>query len=111
MTTPQQLTPLTDDDNVQFQVVEEDEGDQEGTGLTDAEVNDVLNTSLTDAETLTASGDTEMLYPDPGIVKISAEAYGSDRGLREYWTHGEGAAKIRWGTPGDFDRCVTHLEK
>lgn len=31
--------------------------------------------------------------------------------LREYWAHGEGAAKIRWGEPGDFDRCVTHLSK
>jgi len=26
--------------------------------------------------------------------------------LKEYWTHGEGAAKIRWGTGGDYDRCV-----
>lgn len=25
--------------------------------------------------------------------------------LVEYWTHGEGAAKIRWSEPGDFDRC------
>lgn len=25
--------------------------------------------------------------------------------LRDYWTHGEGAAKINWGVPGDFDRC------
>lgn len=31
--------------------------------------------------------------------------------LHEYWVHGEGAAKIKWGTPGDFDRCVRHLEK
>lgn len=31
--------------------------------------------------------------------------------LEEYWKHGEGAAKIRWGTPGDFKRCVSHLEK
>lgn len=26
--------------------------------------------------------------------------------LKEWWEHGEGAAKIRWGQPGDFDRCV-----
>ena len=26
--------------------------------------------------------------------------------LAEWWERGEGAAKIRWGTPGDFDRCV-----
>lgn len=31
--------------------------------------------------------------------------------LRRYWVHGEGAKKIRWGTPGDFDRCVRHLRK
>lgn len=26
--------------------------------------------------------------------------------LAHWWEHGEGAAKIRWGTAGDFDRCV-----
>ncbi len=31
--------------------------------------------------------------------------------LHEYWVHGEGAAKIRWGQPGDFGRCVLHLGK
>lgn len=33
------------------------------------------------------------------------------RKLKEYWTHGPGAIKIRWGTPGDFDRCVKQLRK
>lgn len=31
--------------------------------------------------------------------------------LMEYWAHGEGAQKIRWGIPGDFDRCVVELGK
>lgn len=31
--------------------------------------------------------------------------------LHEYWVHGEGAAKIAWGAPGDFDRCVAELGK
>lgn len=31
--------------------------------------------------------------------------------LKQYWEHGAGAAKIRWGEPGDFDRCVTELSK
>lgn len=35
---------------------------------------------------------------------------GTER-LHEYWVHGEGAAKIAWGSPGDFDRCVLHLGK
>lgn len=33
------------------------------------------------------------------------------RELRKYWTHGKGALKIKWGTPGDFNRCVSHLRK
>lgn len=28
-----------------------------------------------------------------------------------YWAEGEGAAKIRWGVPGDYDRCLLHLGK
>jgi phage head maturation protease len=35
---------------------------------------------------------------------------GAER-LHQYWVHGEGAAKIRWGTPGDFDRCTQQLEE
>jgi len=31
--------------------------------------------------------------------------------LHQYWVHGEGAAKIRWGEGGDFDRCVLQLGK
>ena len=31
--------------------------------------------------------------------------------LRNYWTKGAGAAKIRWGSPGDLTRCHKHLEK
>ena len=38
--------------------------------------------------------------PDPGA-----------RRLRRYWTRGPGAAKIGWGTPGDFNRCVTNLRE
>lgn len=37
--------------------------------------------------------------------------FGSDRNLRNYWEHGEGAAKIRWGAPKDWYRCVAHLRK
>jgi hypothetical protein len=38
--------------------------------------------------------------PDPGATR-----------LREYWVHGEGAAKIQWGVPHDYDRCVDELSK
>lgn len=31
--------------------------------------------------------------------------------LQRYWLAGKGAAKIRWGVPGDFNRCVRNLRK
>lgn len=36
---------------------------------------------------------------------------GNAEELRGYWTTGPGGMKIRWGTPGDFDRCVSALSK
>lgn len=31
--------------------------------------------------------------------------------LKRYWLHGEGAAKINWGTSGDFARCEMFIEE
>lgn len=31
--------------------------------------------------------------------------------IRRYWTKGKGAAKIKWGAPGDFNRCRRQLAK
>lgn len=51
------------------------------------------------------------------IVEAMVSAGGLDRNrgnaerLRRYWTRGAGAAKIRWGTPGDWKRCVRYLSK
>lgn len=36
---------------------------------------------------------------------------GNAEELRHYWTRGAGAAKIRWGTEGDWTRCVRNLRK
>lgn len=36
---------------------------------------------------------------------------GSTERLMSYWAEGEGAAKIGWDTPGDYDRCVVLLSK
>jgi len=51
-----------------------------------------------------------------GMLPITA-AGGIDRNrgnaekLRRYWTVGKGGAKIRWGTGGDWTRCVRQLSK
>jgi hypothetical protein len=48
-------------------------------------------------------------------VLIAAGGADRNRGnaekLRRYWTVGKGAAKIRWGAPGDWKRCVKYLSK
>ena len=36
---------------------------------------------------------------------------GNAEKLRRYWTIGRGGMKIRWGTPGDWTRCVRNLRK
>lgn len=35
----------------------------------------------------------------------------NENNLERFWKHGEGALKIRWGTPGDFTRCVRELDE
>lgn len=43
--------------------------------------------------------------PAPPSPQVSAQA-GRAAPLRRYWLTGKGALKIRWGTSGDFGRCV-----
>lgn len=100
-----------DIDDFQLEWVDEDE--EPGSGYTPQEVNALLSVPLNVVQApivASAADGTESLYANLDGV-VDAETYGSDRGLRNYWTHGEGAVKIRWGTPGDFDRCVAHLGK
>ena len=57
------------------------------------------------AEELTAApADT---HDAPGWITHPRET----QRLRNYWTKGAGAAKIRWGSPGDLTRCAKHLGK
>jgi len=42
--------------------------------------------------------------------KAANKAAGAER-LRQYWLHGKGAAKIRWGTKGAWTRCYRYLSK
>jgi len=68
-------------------------------------------------EDFTPEPEIHNLMEDDACKKAMTAAGGHDRNrgnaeeLRHYWTHGEGGAKIRWNTPGDWKRCVRHLEK
>lgn len=54
-----------------------------------------------------AAADTESFKRGPGWVTDPVPT----ARIHEYWIRGEGAAKIRWGTPGDFTRCTRQLAK
>lgn len=47
------------------------------------------------------------------LPEVAADVPGvrNDHNLREYWVHGKGAIKIRWGQKGDFLRCVRQVRK
>lgn len=36
---------------------------------------------------------------------------GNSAALKRYWTSGAGAARVRWGTAGDWRRCVRAVSK
>lgn len=82
---------------------------------------DHLDQGKTDAAACVPSGD-----PDPSnidsIRDITAAGLVADapltvspnpkaEKLRRYWSSGKGAAKIKWGLPGDWKRCYRHLRK
>jgi hypothetical protein len=78
-------------------------------------LNDVL-TQVDQNSPLKASGYDFAIFWERVVEPLLA-AGGLDRNrgnaeeLRQYWTRGAGAAKIRWGTPGDWTRCVRNLSK
>jgi hypothetical protein len=44
-------------------------------------------------------------------MAVTPEGMAAAERLREYWLHGAGSVKIRWGTPHDFDRCVEQIRE
>lgn len=42
---------------------------------------------------------------------MASKGRGNASTLKRYWGQGRGAAKIRWGSPGDYTRCTKQLHK
>lgn len=74
-----------------------------GTGVSEA----IESLRLFQAMTGTADMTWEHFFATVGEAKHPA----ATQRLMEYWTRGEGAAKIRWPEPCAFCRCLTHLTK
>lgn len=58
-------------------------------------------------ESLTAAAFAPGTHDGPGWITHPVPT----QRIRNYWTRGAGAGKIRWGQPGDFNRCRTQLRK
>jgi hypothetical protein len=101
-----------------------DENKYKDIGVTCA--NCVLYQGGTDCRIIAASveplGKCRFAVIPDGVVKMTASASefaqggidknrGNAEKLRRYWVYGRGAAKIKWGLPGDWSRCVRHLGK
>ncbi len=80
----------------------------------------IMQVDGTEPVTASVARDSDIitvLWGPNGNIMMMTAAGGPDRNrgnaetLRRYWTHGKGAAKIRWGTKGDWSRCVRHLAK
>lgn len=58
-------------------------------------------------ESLTASAFAPGTKDGPGWITHPVPT----QRIRNYWVRGKGAGKIKWGAPGDFNRCRTQLRK
>lgn len=65
--------------------------------------------------TETAAESSTPTYRDLYGLTAASRPGGAARGnlavLIRYWTVGKGRARIRWGTGGDFNRCVRILSR
>lgn len=43
--------------------------------------------------------------------RSSRKNRGNAATLRRYWESGPGAARVRWGQPGDWSRCVRQVSR
>ena len=65
-----------------------------------------LAEGATDEESWNFDDWNAMVASDDGLIEAQSSMPPK---LKRYWLAGEGAVKIRWGTPGAFDRCVNAL--
>lgn len=63
-----------------------------------------------EVDTLIESFDKYGFYPDTKAGGADRNRGGAET-LRRYWTTGPGGAKIAWGSPGDWTRCVSLVSK
>lgn len=111
--TPPPVIVLDDEalENVMSQINTEDDIEKPKPAKAPSELSNV-ESSLSAVDKYLASFWTSEF----GMLPVTA-AGGVDRNrgnaekLRRYWTVGKGGAKIRWGTGGDWTRCVRQLSK
>ena len=92
------VTPLSEDNPF-------DEGELDEDGLTEGEFDMIFRRPAVDVPV------TVVAAAWSGEPESQALQSRMDPDLKQYWLRGEGAAKIGWGTPGAFKRCVSNLRE
>lgn len=121
---PGVLTSVSDVDNALFIVVPDeseenphDEGPLDSDGLTDDEYAAVFTRPAEEVPVALLAAAWTQSAPE---IAATIDAPDDDRqdlqsnmpkDLKDYWLRGEGAVKVRWGTPGAFKRCVRALDE
>lgn len=104
--TPPPVVPL--DSETLASVIEQVDDSQ---GVESSEPAESESTDTVAASAFAVDRALSVLYGTPPAMVAAGKRGGGAEKLREYWTHGKGAAKIRWGTPGDWTRCYRNLRK
>lgn len=87
-----------------------DEGELDEDGLTEAEYEIIFGRPAAQVPSyLVAAGDETAESAD-AAPEVTLQSR-MDPDLKRYWLRGEGAAKIGWGSPGAFKRCVSNLRE
>ena len=113
------LTSVSDVDNALFIVVPEeseenphDDGPLDSDGLTDEEFDAIFRRPAEDVPIAMLASAWNAEADALAAAAAQPELQSTmDPDLKRYWLRGEGAAKIGWGTPGAFKRCVSSLRE
>lgn len=97
-TSDQDWEPFETNDREQYQIFTASAGLADEEEVADSEI-DATEREMFDALVAVAGRE------------LTPEDVANTERLKRYWTVGEGAAKIRWGTPGAWSRCYRNVVK
>lgn len=111
------LTSVSDTTNAMFIEVPEpsaenpvEDEDLDTDGLTDDEFDMIFRRPAAEVPTAIIASAWAAEKESQTVAQETLQSR-MPRQLQDFWLHGEGAARIRWGTEGSFRRCTNELRE